>query len=65
MPWDQGPGLRCPGALVPGFPSKVRCGITVTDAAPFSRGPLIGLGHRNTRPKQVSFGHIFTTFQMS
>jgi hypothetical protein len=22
MPWDQGPGLRCPGALVPGFPSK-------------------------------------------
>jgi hypothetical protein len=23
MPWDQGPGLRCPGALVPGFPSKV------------------------------------------
>ena len=23
MPWDQGPGLRCPGALVPGFPSKL------------------------------------------
>ncbi len=23
MPWDQGPGLRCPGALVPGFPSKI------------------------------------------
>jgi hypothetical protein len=23
MPWDQGPGLRCPGALVPGIPSKV------------------------------------------
>ncbi len=23
MPWDQGPGLRCPGDLVPGFPSKV------------------------------------------
>ena len=22
MPWDQGPGLRCPGDLVPGFPSK-------------------------------------------
>ena len=22
MPWDQGPGLRCPGALVPGIPSK-------------------------------------------
>ncbi len=24
MPWDQGPGLRCPGALVPGIPSKCR-----------------------------------------
>jgi hypothetical protein len=24
MPWDQGPGLRCPGALVPGIPSKER-----------------------------------------
>jgi hypothetical protein len=23
MPWDQGPGLRCPGALVPGIPSKL------------------------------------------
>jgi hypothetical protein len=22
MPWDQVPGLRCPGALVPGIPSK-------------------------------------------
>ena len=22
MPWDQGPGVRCPGALVPGFASK-------------------------------------------
>ena len=22
MPWDQGPGVWCPGALVPGFPSK-------------------------------------------
>jgi hypothetical protein len=26
MPWDQGPGLRCPGALVPGFPSKIQGG---------------------------------------
>ena len=24
MPWDQGPGLRCPGARVPGIPSKSR-----------------------------------------
>jgi hypothetical protein len=23
MPWDQVPGLRCPGALVLGIPSKV------------------------------------------
>ncbi len=22
MPWDQGPGLWCPSALVPGFTSK-------------------------------------------
>ena len=22
MPWDQDPGLRCPGDLVPGFSSK-------------------------------------------
>ncbi len=22
MTWDQGPGLRCPGALVPGITSK-------------------------------------------
>jgi hypothetical protein len=22
MLWDQDPGLRCPGALVPGIPSK-------------------------------------------
>jgi hypothetical protein len=22
MPWDQGPGLRSPGDLVPGFSSK-------------------------------------------
>ncbi len=22
-PWDQGPGLRCPGDLVPGIPSKL------------------------------------------
>ncbi len=29
--------------------------ILVTDAAPFSRGPLIGLDQRNTRTKQVSF----------
>jgi hypothetical protein len=21
MPWNQGPGLWCPGVLVPGFPS--------------------------------------------
>ena len=30
MPWDQGPGLRCPGALVPGFPSKIEAVIEVS-----------------------------------
>ena len=23
MPWDQDPGIQCPGALVPGIPSKL------------------------------------------
>ena len=34
MPWDHGPGLRCPGALVPGIPSK----LSTVDGTPVSSG---------------------------
>ena len=36
MPWDQGPGLRYPGALVPGFPSKELTGYLINQSGPVS-----------------------------
>jgi hypothetical protein len=39
MPWDQGPGLRCPGALVPGIPSKTGTGPVFRVPGPVIVGP--------------------------